>query len=180
MMIKKTIDSFNTNCNEILESNDTMLNKASKGITLCNQTLTTLKEIVDKKDFNTVPEEIDFFKNYKPVPMSLLIFFTEVRSCELRMPKAGTTYKVQFLQKELRKINKFFFKNADFVHFIEPYFNWRHLYIASEDSLSPFYDREYSEFEFTDRIYNFLIHPQWDNIGSRTLFAKILLDPDAV
>jgi len=48
------------------------------------------------------------------------------------------------------------------------------LYIASEDSLSPFYDREYSEFEFTDRIYNFLIHPQWDNIGSRTLFAKIL------
>ncbi|WP_294676799.1 hypothetical protein [uncultured Fluviicola sp.] len=60
------------------------------------------------------------------------------------------------------------------MHFIEPYFNWRHLYIASEDSLSPFYDREYSEFEFTDRIYNFLIHPQWDNIGSRTLFAKIL------
>lgn len=60
------------------------------------------------------------------------------------------------------------------MHFIEPYFNWRHLYIASEDSLSPFYDREYSEFEFTDRIYNFLIHPQWDNIGSRTLFTKIL------
>ena len=60
------------------------------------------------------------------------------------------------------------------MHFIEPYFNWRHLYIASEDSLSPFYDREYSEFEFTDRIYNFLIHPQWDNIGSKTLFTKIL------
>ena len=47
MMIKKTIDSFNTNCNEILESNDTMLNKASKGIILCNQTLSSLKEIVD-------------------------------------------------------------------------------------------------------------------------------------
>ncbi|PIX12595.1 MAG: hypothetical protein COZ74_10650, partial [Flavobacteriaceae bacterium CG_4_8_14_3_um_filter_31_8] len=50
---------------------------------------------------------------------SLLIFFTEVRSCELRMPKAGNTYKVQFLQKELRKINKFFYKNADFVHYME-------------------------------------------------------------
>lgn len=119
MMFKKTIEAFNYSCNEILESNDTMLNKASKGIALCNQTLSSLKEIVDKRDFNTVPEEIDFFKNNKPIPMSLLIFFTEVRSCELRMPKAGTTYKVQFLQKELRKINKFFYKNADFVHYME-------------------------------------------------------------
>lgn len=61
------------------------------------------------------------------------------------------------------------------MHFIEPYFHWRHEYIASEDPHSPFFDREYSEFEFTDRIYNYLIHPQWDNIGSRTLFMKILL-----
>lgn len=60
------------------------------------------------------------------------------------------------------------------MHFIEPYFNWRHLYIASEDALSPFFNRTYSEFEFTDRIYNYLIHPQWDNIGSRTLLVKIL------
>ncbi len=47
-------------------------------------------------------------------------------------------------------------------------------YIAAEDPRSPFYDREYSEFEFTDTIYNYYIHPQWDNIGSPTLFIKIL------
>ena len=27
---------------------------------------------------------------------------------------------------------------------------------------------------FTDKIYNFLIHPQWDNIGSPTLYINIL------
>jgi len=118
-MFQKTIDTFNSICNDILESNDTMLNKASNGILLCNKTLTDLKEIVDKKDFNTIPEEIEFFKNTKPVPMSMLIYFTEVRSCELRMPKAGSSFKIQFLQKELRKINKFFYKNADFVHYME-------------------------------------------------------------
>jgi hypothetical protein len=47
-------------------------------------------------------------------------------------------------------------------------------YVASEDYRSPFYEREYSEFEFTDTIYNYYIHPQWDNIGSSTLFIKIL------
>jgi hypothetical protein len=47
-------------------------------------------------------------------------------------------------------------------------------YVASEDPLSPFYEREYSEFEFSNTVYNYYIHPQWDPIGSPTLFIKIL------
>jgi hypothetical protein len=66
------------------------------------------------------------------------------------------------------------------MHFVEPYFNWRGDYVASEDPLSPFFEREYSEFEFTNSIYDFYIHPQWDSIGSPTLFIKILMvDYDA-
>lgn len=57
---------------------------------------------------------------------------------------------------------------------IEPYYNWRHLYTAEEDQLSPFYKRTYSEFEYSLTVYNFYIHPQWDEFGSRTLYMKIL------
>ncbi len=60
------------------------------------------------------------------------------------------------------------------MHHVEPHYNWRGYYIASEDPSSPFYGREYSEFEFNNSIYNFYIHPQWDTIGSPTLFIKIL------
>ena len=60
------------------------------------------------------------------------------------------------------------------MHAIEPFYNWRHLYIADDDEQSPFYGREYSEFEFTNTIYNYYIHPQWDHIGSETLYIKIL------
>lgn len=60
------------------------------------------------------------------------------------------------------------------MHDIEPFYSWRNLYIASEDKRSPFYGREYSEFEFQHAIYNYLIHPQWDEMGSATLFIKIL------
>ncbi len=60
------------------------------------------------------------------------------------------------------------------MHDIEPYFNWRHLYVAEEDPLSPFYGRQYSEFEFSQTVYNYYIHPQWDDFGSRTLYIKIL------
>lgn len=60
------------------------------------------------------------------------------------------------------------------MHDIEPFYLWRDDYIASEDKLSPFYNRLYSEFEYTNRIYNYLLHPQWDNFGSSTLFCKLL------
>ena len=60
------------------------------------------------------------------------------------------------------------------MHAIEPYYNWRHLYMASEDERSPFYGREYSEFEFTHAIYDYVIHPQWDEVGSATLFVKVI------
>lgn len=60
------------------------------------------------------------------------------------------------------------------MHDIEPFFNWRHLYTAEEDSRSPFFGRTYSEFEFSQTVYNYYIHPQWDEFGSRTLYLKIL------
>ena len=60
------------------------------------------------------------------------------------------------------------------MHTIEPFFSWRHHYIACEDPRSPFYGRVYSEIEFTHAIYNYVIHPQWDLFGSTTLVSKIL------
>jgi hypothetical protein len=60
------------------------------------------------------------------------------------------------------------------MHDIEPFYKWRDDYISSEDERSPFFGKEYSEFEFTDTIYNFYIHPQWDFIGSPTLYLKVI------
>lgn len=60
------------------------------------------------------------------------------------------------------------------MHDIEPFYNWRHMYVADEDPKSPFFGRKYSEFEFTQTVYNYYIHPQWDDFGSRTLYLKIL------
>lgn len=60
------------------------------------------------------------------------------------------------------------------MHDIEPYYHWRDQYISAEDNLSPFFGREYDEFRFTNRIYNYLIHPQWDGFGSPTLYVKVI------
>jgi hypothetical protein len=61
------------------------------------------------------------------------------------------------------------------MHDIEPFYNWRHIYVSEEDERSPFFGRVYSEFQFTQTIYNYYIHPQWDDFGSRTLYMKVLM-----
>jgi hypothetical protein len=61
------------------------------------------------------------------------------------------------------------------LQYIEPYDNWRYLYTSEEDERSPFYGREYSEFEFSLTVYNYYIHPQWDEFGSSTMYLKMLM-----
>ncbi len=60
------------------------------------------------------------------------------------------------------------------MHTLEPHYNWRHVYIAANDARSPFYGYQNSDSQYTDHIYNYVIHPQWDNFGSETLFVKVL------
>ncbi|MBK7945100.1 MAG: hypothetical protein IPJ85_07275 [Flavobacteriales bacterium] len=60
------------------------------------------------------------------------------------------------------------------MHDIEPFWNWRHKYMAEEDERSPFFGTEHSEIYFTNAVYDHLIHPQWDSFGSSTLYMKLL------
>ncbi len=60
------------------------------------------------------------------------------------------------------------------MHDIEPYYQWRDRYTSEDDPLSPFSGRVYSEFTYTNKIYNYFLHPQWDDFGSQTLYAKQL------
>ena len=60
------------------------------------------------------------------------------------------------------------------MHDIEPHYLWREQYVASDDNRSPFFGRQYDEFKFTKKIYNYFIHPQWDEFGSNTLYLKVI------
>ena len=60
------------------------------------------------------------------------------------------------------------------MHELEPHYRWLKYYEAANDEKSPFYGREYSLMQYTDTIYGYYIHPQWDFIGSETLYVKII------
>lgn len=60
------------------------------------------------------------------------------------------------------------------MHDIEPYYRWRTEYQSERDDKSPFFGRTYNEFSYQNKVYNYYIHPQWDEFGSATLYMKLL------
>ncbi len=60
------------------------------------------------------------------------------------------------------------------MHEIAPYYNWLPHYDSATDERSPFFGKEYNYDVYSETIYGYYIDPAWDNMGSETLFVKIL------
>ena len=162
-MLEEVMTSYTEKLDRLIKSGDSHLHKAERGIRLCNTVLSKLQHQIEQEDFENTKSEIHFFKNIKPYPMSYLIYFTEVRSCELTIPKAGSSNKVRFLEKEIKKINKFFVQNNDFVHYMEQ----DHNYLDHQ-----FFTRNFRDtFPFTPTI-NYYQYPEFST-SHDMLWAKV-------
>lgn len=61
------------------------------------------------------------------------------------------------------------------MHDIEPFHNWLKFYRSDTDSKSPFFRKKYNYELFSETIYGYYINPAWDNVGSETLYSKLLM-----
>ncbi|MBB4119915.1 VanZ family protein [Mesonia hippocampi] len=116
---EKIIDTYQLQVEALLNKNNKSLIKANQGISMSSQTLLKLRELIAEKGFESTTAEVYFFKNIKPIPMSYLIYFMELKNYELQKPKAGAQFQISFLKRKLKKINRFFYRNADFVSYME-------------------------------------------------------------
>ena len=133
MFYEKLLSTFYEELKEIQSKNSTLLNEANVGITLCAQAISKMKKAVIANGFENKQSEIQFFKCLKVVPMQYLIYYTEVRSFELRMPKIGDQYQMKFLNKQVGKTNSFFTKYTEFLIYIdEGYEHFDELYFTRE------------------------------------------------
>ncbi|MGF1532158.1 MAG: hypothetical protein ACFCUI_00515 [Bernardetiaceae bacterium] len=58
------------------------------------------------------------------------------------------------------------------MHNIAPFHRWEQHYQAHRDARSPFFERQLPE--VMHHIYGYYIHPEWEHIGSETLYVKLL------
>lgn len=104
---------------EIKEQYPQMVKQTSQSILLCRDVLAQMNKMVLENSFPNEKEEIHFFKNIKVVPLTELIYFTEIRSLEIQFPKANIQEQKDYVKYKIRKANKFFHYNLEFIQYVE-------------------------------------------------------------
>lgn len=118
MFYKELLSKFYEELEKI-KSKSPLLDEANLGSTLCTQTIGKMKKAVVKYGFENKNAEINFFRSVKVIPMQYLIYYIEVRSCELLRPKIGEKYQQKFLEEQTEKVNRFFGKYTEFLIYID-------------------------------------------------------------
>lgn len=75
--------------------------------------LSEIKEYTLKNGFDSINEEIHFFKYQKPVIVAKLIYYNAIYKIETKKPYGEKQVK-KYLNKEQKKLKKFFDNNIDF------------------------------------------------------------------
>lgn len=103
----------------IKRTSKTTLEQANRSIILCRNVLSTLKKEIVLNGFESVQQEINFFKHTKRVPLKELIYFSELRSFEMQFPKGGKDSQRKTIKRKINKLNRFFLRNIDFGQYME-------------------------------------------------------------
>jgi hypothetical protein len=98
----------------ISRENISLAKKAKQSIPLCIKALSDLKAFVNNEGFVSRQEEIQFFKEYKPIISARLIYFIQIFNIESKKP-VGTGKQVKkYFAQFLKEINDFKSNNVNF------------------------------------------------------------------
>ena len=116
---ERQVADFKLRLTEIVATQTDRLLRSKIAIEHCNTLLNNFKEQVSYYKFATPTEEIRFFKHIKAYPMSCLIYFAKVRAFEMRFTYTTAEEKKKAIDKELKRIHKFFREHFDLVQYID-------------------------------------------------------------
>jgi len=88
--------------------------RTEKSILCIKECLQVLKEYICNHPFESIAQEILFFKEIKPTIYGKLIFFVEVLNIESKRPVGNTCDIKKYLLKEQKKLRSFFDENVEF------------------------------------------------------------------
>ena len=96
---------------------DDPITKSEKSLEITLIVISNLKKQFLKDKKISVDSEIDFFKNIKPKFTSLSIYHNAIFKIETKMPHGGDRITKKYLNKELKKLKRYFDNNLDFYNY---------------------------------------------------------------
>jgi hypothetical protein len=110
---KETLYKLETAIQELEIDTDCHIQRMEAVIQLIAKTLSDLKQFVLNRGFKNTDEEIRFFKDLKPTIVAKLIYYNAIYKIETKKPYGSKPIR-KYLNKELKKLKRFFDHNLDF------------------------------------------------------------------
>lgn len=117
MEYQELIDEFETKLETLESCQQDVLYKAETGITHTEKCVKRLRNQVVKNGFNSVQEEIRFFKYIKPQIFSKLIYYVKLYNIESKRPRSSSKFQVKYLNTQINKLQVYFNDNLEFYHY---------------------------------------------------------------
>ena len=96
---------------------DNPIAKSEKSVQVSLLTYNKLKKQFLKEKSISDELQIDFFKNVKPKFTSLYIYHNAIYKIETKMPRGGNRIAKKYLNKELKKLKRYFDNNLEFYNY---------------------------------------------------------------
>jgi hypothetical protein len=135
------LDTLKEELKELDYSIPGILERSKHAIQIISDSISQLKRLIKTSSFDTIEEEVRFFKTIKPGFLSKLIFYQQVYRIWLAVPAGGRELKADYLKKQLKRINTFRRKNMELIKYL--------------DSNSTFLD----EYYFSRGRKNYILNP---------------------
>ncbi|WP_313138662.1 RteC domain-containing protein [Myroides sp.] len=110
---KNIIRDLDDEINELSIEFNGSLALCEKAIGLTIDKIAKLKQVVLKRGFKDIDEEIHFFKHQKPAIVSKLIYYNAIYKIETKKPNDTKAIR-KYLNEELRKLKRYFDNNLEF------------------------------------------------------------------
>ena len=108
------LSNLNEQLNFIDLEIDNPIKKCEKAIEISIKSKENLKVLIQKSNFKSEEEEIQFFKEIKPQFTSKLIYYNTVFNIEMKKPNGGTRVLKKYYNNELIKLKSFFDNELEF------------------------------------------------------------------
>lgn len=112
--IATIIDNFDKEINEVKKSKLEKLWRLKEKIKISKQCLLQLRLLIREEGFNSVKEEINFFKIQKPYVQGRLNFYMKLSDFLFEYPSVCTSRKRNYINKKLNKLDSNKCKNLEF------------------------------------------------------------------
>jgi len=114
---KAIIENLNEKIYGVESDTIDTLQRTELCIALVKETLESIRTVVLDKGFKNKEDEIEFFKEIKPIIYSKLIYYVKLFGIESKRPRGSGKSQIKYLNRHIDRLQVYFNDNLEFYHY---------------------------------------------------------------